>query len=221
MPHFGRCHDHCRVQDDSAVIEFLDNELSVFDPKPGKGYSPTTVDVHHDAPQGASLRLAFPFTLADHMPPLYDSRRRHRVEKTDTTPNDYIESLPAETHADVARLDAAISKIMGGHPKTMWEGKFWGGSEQQIIGYGDYSYERSDGKTVEWFIVGLAQQKQYISVYVNAVDEDGYLTEKYADRLGKAKVGKSSISFRSLDDIHLDVLLDLVTKAEEQMSHPG
>ena len=102
----------------------------------------------------------------------------------------------------------------------MWEGRFWGGSDQRIIGYGDYSYTRSDGKTVEWFIVGLAQQKQYISVYVNAADETGYLTEQYADRLGKAKVGKSSISFTSLDDIHLDVLLDLITHAEQQMSQP-
>jgi hypothetical protein len=143
------------------------------------------------------------------------------VEKTDTKPSDYIESLPDATRTDVARLDAEISTIMAGHPKTMWEGKFWGGSEQQIIGYGDYSYERSDRKTAEWFIVGLAQQKQYISVYVNAADEDGYLTEQYADTLGKAKIGKSSISFTSLDDIHLDVLLDLITKAEQQMSHPG
>ena len=143
------------------------------------------------------------------------------MEKTDKNPNDYIESLPTETRADVARLDTEISKIMAGHPTVMWEGKFWGGSEQQIIGYGDYSYERSDGKTAAWFIVGLAQQKQYISVYVNAFDEDGYLTEKYADRLGKAKVGKSSISFRSLDDIDLDGLLDLVVKAEHQMSHPS
>ena len=143
------------------------------------------------------------------------------MEKTDTKPSDYIASLPAETRADVDRLDAAISDVMSGYPKTMWEGRFWGGSDQQIIGYGDYSYERSGGKTVEWFIVGLAQQKQYISVYVNATDDDGYLTERYADRLGKAKVGKSSISFKSLDNIHLDVLLDLVAHAERQMSQPS
>ncbi len=143
------------------------------------------------------------------------------MEKTDTKPSDYIASLPAETRPDIGRLDAAISDVMSGHPKTMWEGRFWGGSDQQIIGYGDYSSERSGGKTVEWFIVGLAQQKQYISVYVNATDEDGYLTERYADSLGKAKVGKSSISFKSLDDIHLDVLLDLVAQAEQQMSQPS
>ncbi len=140
------------------------------------------------------------------------------MNKSATNPADYIKSLPAEVRADIDRLDAAISKVMSGHVKTLWEGRFWGGSDQHIIGYGDYSYERADGETVEWFIVGLASQKRYISVYVNAVDEDGYLVENYVDKLGKARIGKSSISFRSLDDIDLDVLLDLVGKANTQMS---
>ena len=142
------------------------------------------------------------------------------MEKTVTKPAEYIESLPAAVRADVDRLDAAISNVMSGHVKTMWEGKFWGGSDQSIIGYGNYSYERSSGEAAEWFMVGLAVQKGYISLYVNAADAEGYLVEKYADRLGKAKVGKSSISFRSVEDINLDVLLDLVEQAEKQMSRP-
>jgi hypothetical protein len=143
-----------------------------------------------------------------------------RVKKSATKPADYIESLPLEVRVDIDRLDTAITKIMSGHVKTMWEGKLWGGSDQRIIGYGDYSYERSNGHAVEWFIVGLALQKRYISVYVNAVDDDGYLVEKYADKLGKVKVGKSSISFHSLEDINLDVLEDLVAKANKLMSRP-
>lgn len=140
------------------------------------------------------------------------------MEKTATTPADFIGSLPADVRGEIERLDTAITGAMPRQTKTMWEGKLWGGSDQTIIGYGDYTYERSDGNTVEWFIVGLAPQKNYISVYVNAADGDGYLTEKYADRLGRAKVGKSSISFDSVDDIDLDVLLDLVAQANEQMS---
>ena len=142
------------------------------------------------------------------------------MEKTATSPTEFIALLPAVVRAEVERLDAAISKVMSGHVKTMWEGKFWGGSDQNIIGYGDYSYQRSGGELAEWFIVGLAVQKRYISLYVNAADNDGYLVERYADRLGKAKVGKSSVSFQSVEDINLDVLLDLVEKAEKQMSRP-
>lgn len=140
------------------------------------------------------------------------------MEKTQTPPADHIASLPPEIRGDVEVLDEMIGEIMSGRPKTLWEGRFWGGSDQQIIGYGDYRYRKSDGKTAEWFIVGLAVQKAYLSVYVNAADEDGYLAERYADRLGKVKVGKSSISFTSLDDVDLEVLADLVERARDQMT---
>ena len=140
------------------------------------------------------------------------------MERTTTKPADLIESMSDDFRHAVGRLHAAISGAMAGHPAIVWTGKFWGGSYQNIIGYGDYSYKRSGSKNVEWFIVGLAAQKNYISVYVNAVEDGQYLTETYADRLGKAKVGKSSISFRSIDDIDLDVLLDLVKAARIQIS---
>jgi hypothetical protein len=139
------------------------------------------------------------------------------VDKTETKPADFIASLPNDVRPDIEQLDAAISDVMSGHPKTMWEGTFWGGSDQNIIGYGDFTYERPAG-TVEWFMVGLAAQKNYISVYVNAADDEAYLTAKYADRLGKVKVGAASISFKSVEDIELDALLELVGRAEEQLN---
>jgi hypothetical protein len=107
---------------------------------------------------------------------------------------------------------------MAGHSRVLWEGRFWGGSEQSIIGYGDYSYQRSSKETVEWFIVGLAPQKNYISIYVNAADGDGYLVKKHAGRLGKVKVGSAAISFKSADDLDLGVPEEVVTLAREQMS---
>lgn len=120
-------------------------------------------------------------------------------------------------------LDERISAALPGHRRSLWQGVFWGGSAQSIIGYGDYSYVRSDKKPVEWFIVGLARQKSYYSVYVNAADGRRYLTEAYAGRLGKVKAGKSSISFRRLADVELEVLLELVRRAGALMSRdvPG
>lgn len=140
------------------------------------------------------------------------------MEKTNRSPADHIASLPAERRADVERLDVLITDLMAGQPKTMWEGRLWGGSDQQIIGYGDYSYRKSDGKTAEWFIVGLAVQRNYISVCVNATDGRAYLAERYAKRLGKVKVGKSSISFASIDDVDLDQLSELITEAKRLMT---
>jgi hypothetical protein len=138
------------------------------------------------------------------------------MEQTPTDPAEFIASLPDEVRADVEHLDSAISEVMSSHTKTMWEGKFWGGTEQNIIGYANVSYERPGG-AVEWFMVGLAPQKSSISVYVNAVDDDGYLVEQYADRLGKARVGKAAINFKTVADINLDVLLQLVAEADAQV----
>jgi hypothetical protein len=134
------------------------------------------------------------------------------MDKTTLDPSDYLRSLPSAIRPDMERLDVLITEAMKGHPKSMWEGVMWGG-EQRIIGYGDYTYRRSDRRTVEWFIVGLAAQQNHISVYVNATDDDGYLAERYAKELGKVKVGRSSITFKSIEDLDLDVLRELVTRA--------
>jgi hypothetical protein len=136
------------------------------------------------------------------------------MEKTNRSPAEHIASLPTERREDVERLDALITDLMAGQPKTMWEGRLWGGTDQQIIGYGDYRYTKSNGAAVEWFIVGRAVQRNYISVYVNATDGRAYL----AERLGKVKVGKRSISFASVDDVDLQQLSDLITEAKRLMT---
>ena len=143
------------------------------------------------------------------------------MERVDTPPEEYLASLPAEMGADMTALHERIKAALPGHGCRMWEGVFWGGSEQTIIGYGDMSYVRSDKKRVEWFLVGLARQKNYYSVYVNAADGRRYLAEAYAGRLGKAKVGKSSISFRTLADVELDVLSELIERAGELSGPAG
>jgi hypothetical protein len=139
------------------------------------------------------------------------------MERTDTDPDQFIDSLPPETGDDMRRLDRVISEVMADETRALWEGVFWGGSDQTIIGYGDFSSTDSKGKSVDWFKVGLAAQKRHLSLYVNAADSDGYLVGRYADRLGKVKTGSASISFKSADDLDLDVLKELLRAARKLM----
>ena len=136
------------------------------------------------------------------------------MEMAKTTPAVYIESLPDELRPVIEKFDKEISKIFRGKPKVLWTGKFWGGSDQNIIGYGDLNYERR-GKRTEWFIVGLAAQKNYISLYVNAVEDGKYLGQKYGKELGKVKIGASSISFKSLDDVDMPMMRTMLKQAKE------
>lgn len=137
--------------------------------------------------------------------------------KVNLDPDIFISTLE-EKQKDMIFLDKEISKIMSGECRVLWQGKFWGGSEQNIIGYGELKYTRRKNEVVEWFKIGLAAQKDYISIYVNAIENNQYLAEKYKDKLGKVRVGKSSISFKNISDIDLKVFIELIKKARQLMS---
>ena len=135
------------------------------------------------------------------------------MKRVESSLDDYIASQKPDIRAVLEELHALISAALPDRDCCMWEGVFWGGSEQQIIGYGNYSYTRTDETEVEWFIIGLTRQKNYFSVYVNAVEGKSYLAELYGSQLGKVKIGKSSISFRNRTDVHLDVLREMIEHA--------
>ena len=132
--------------------------------------------------------------------------------------DDRLASLPDDVRDDLVLLDSKIVERMPQASRVLFEGKFWGGSDQKIIGYGEFRYTNSSGKDVDWFMVGLALQKSYISMYVNAVDDDGYALAKYKGRLGKVKTGSASISFKTVDDVNLDLLMELVSTAAKQLA---
>jgi hypothetical protein len=139
------------------------------------------------------------------------------MQRSSTSPDEFIASLPEDVRPDIEALDRAISGVMSGAGRVLWEGKFWGGSDQRIIGYGEYRYTNSRGKIGEWFAIGLASQKNYITVFVNAVENGAHLAEKYSDRLGKVKVGRSSVSFKRLADVDQHALTEMLERARELM----
>lgn len=135
------------------------------------------------------------------------------MEQVETLPEEYINSQEQDIKTVLPELHTLIKTALPGQDICMWAGVFWGGSEQRIIGYGNFSYTRSDKKQVEWFLIGLTRQKNYFSVYVNAVEGRKYLAEIYKSQLGKVKTGKSSISFNKLEDVNLDTLREMIEHA--------
>jgi hypothetical protein len=78
-----------------------------------------------------------------------------------------------------------------------------------MLAYGYYHYK---GKTTEgdWFHIGLASNKRYISLYVMATDDQGYVTDTFRSRLPRADIGKSCVRFARLSDLDQDALRDLI-----------
>ena len=137
------------------------------------------------------------------------------MDRSTTTPDEHIASLPDGVREDIATLDAAIVAAMPGAERVLWEGKFWGGTDQRIVGYGLYHYKGRSGAEGEWFVVGLAVQKNYLSLYVSGAADGTSLAKLYAPRLGKVKAGSANLQFERAADIDLDVLRELVARAQE------
>lgn len=87
-----------------------------------------------------------------------------------------------------------------------------------MLGYGPFPYKNYKKEDIEWPTISLANKKQYISIYVCSVTDGQYVAEKYADELGKVKVGKSCISFKKLEDLDLKTLKKVIKLAEK---NPG
>ena len=124
----------------------------------------------------------------------------------------YIASLPQAKQSDMQELNRMILRVM---PKAkLWflDGKNDAGKvvSNPNIGYGQYTMTYADGKTREFYQIGLSANTSGISVYIMGLDDKNYLPANYGKTLGKATVTGYCIKFKSLKDIKLDVLEDAI-----------
>ena len=82
-----------------------------------------------------------------------------------------------------------------------------------MMGYGEYHYKYASGREGDWFRIGMASQKNYISLYFCICDGETYLAEKFKKELPKASIGKSCVRFKKIEDVDLKVIEKMVKRA--------
>ena len=122
--------------------------------------------------------------------------------------NGYINSQPEPKRADMQELHEAILQLMPGCKLWFLDGK---DSANKIvsnpnIGYGSYTMKYADGKTREFYQIGLSGNKTGISVYILGIKDKKYLAKTYGEKIGKATVTGYCIRFKALKDINIDIL---------------
>ncbi len=78
------------------------------------------------------------------------------------------------------------------------------------IGYGVQTINYANGKSREFYQIGLSANMTGISIYIIGIEDKKYLSQTYAKDLGKASVTGYCIKFRILKDINLDVLEKMI-----------
>jgi hypothetical protein len=87
----------------------------------------------------------------------------------------------------------------------------WGSS---IVGFGHYHYKYQSGREGEFFLTGFSPRKQNLTLYITSgFDQYGELMQA----LGKYKTGKSCLYIKSMADISLPVLTDLIERSVAHM----
>ena len=64
----------------------------------------------------------------------------------------------------------------------------------------------ANGKTKEFFRIGMSANTTGISIYILGLADKTYLSKTYATTIGKASVTGYCIKFKALKDINIEVL---------------
>ena len=121
---------------------------------------------------------------------------------------EYISSQPEPKRGDMQALHRIIQEIKPACKLWFLDGK---NSENKTvsnpnIGYGLYTIKYADGKTKEFYQIGMSANKTGISVYILGIDDKSYLAKTYGDKIGKASVTGYCMKFKTLKDINIQIL---------------
>ena len=123
-----------------------------------------------------------------------------------TTVKEYFDMLPQERREPLDFLHTFIQKVVPSlKPHFAYN----------MLGYGSFKCENYKKEIINWPTVSLASQKNYISLYICAVQNGEYIAEKHKEELGNVSVGKSCIRFKKIADLDLKTLKKVIKIAEK------
>jgi hypothetical protein len=133
---------------------------------------------------------------------------------------EYAATQPEPKRSEMQQLHHMILALMPASKLWFLDGKDEKGKtvSNPNIGYGSQTIQYANGKTREFYQIGLSANTTGISVYIMGVDDKKYLAQTFGQKLGKASVTGYCIKFKSLTDINLDVLKTAIQFGIEQKS---
>lgn len=133
---------------------------------------------------------------------------------------DHITAQPEPKRSDMQELHSIILGLMPDCKLWFLDGKDEEGRtvSNPNIGYGFQTIRYADGKTREFYQIGISANTTGISVYILGIEDKKYLAEAYGKKLGKASVTGYCIKFKTLKDINSDILQAAIRYGIEQTS---
>ncbi|HEY2706842.1 MAG TPA: DUF1801 domain-containing protein [Caulobacteraceae bacterium] len=124
----------------------------------------------------------------------------------------YIAGQPEPKREDLRTLHRLMLKTSPNCRLWFLDGRNEAGKvvSNPNIGYGVQTKEYASGETREFYQIGLSANTTGISIYIMGLDDKTYLSKTYGPALGKAKITGYCVKFRSLGDVNLGVIEQMV-----------
>ena len=124
----------------------------------------------------------------------------------------YIAGQPEPKRSEMQGLHRATLRLSPGCRLWFLDGRNAEGKivSNPNIGYGLQTIRYADGGGRDFYRLGMSANTAGISLYVMGLEDKKYLTETYGRRLGKASVTGYCIKFRSVENIDMDVLEEVI-----------
>jgi hypothetical protein len=118
---------------------------------------------------------------------------------------------------DLQNLDKVIRKSAPALKRYFHRGTPAGqpGMRFKMIGYGKLQYVARSGQSVDWPAVGVALQRNYISVYLSVMKGRVPLLQSYSGKIGELRSGHNNFSFKAYEDLDVLQLASLFAEAEK------
>lgn len=127
------------------------------------------------------------------------------MDITNTDLTEYLENIEEKRKDDINTLLTMFEDEINLKPKL------WG----SIVGFGNLHYKYKTGRQGNMPIIGFANRKQALTLYLSYTISDNPLL----DKLGKHKVSVSCLYINKLADVDLSVLRELIrTSIQETLS---
>lgn len=125
----------------------------------------------------------------------------------------YISEQPEPKRSEMQSLHQVILRLMPACRIWFLDGKNEEGKivSNPNIGYGSQIISTANGKSKDFYQIGMSANTVGISVYILGLEDKKFLVESFGKRIGKASVSGYCIKFKSLKDIDLEVLQEAIS----------
>lgn len=129
-----------------------------------------------------------------------------KTQENDQSVNAFLDAVESDKKRQDCYTIAALMEKISGSPAKMWG--------DSIVGFGKYHYKYASGREGDWMLLGLSPRKQAITLYLMS---GFYQFKDILQRLGKHKTGQGCLYIRTLEDVDVAVLEELIKKSVDHM----